>query len=1151
MVNNSSSIAPVEGGGDHGEKNGARRDGEADDRLTTQMLDKRPQQDPQNTAASISPVHEEPERFFIGSVVNVPNEHQTEQQSKSPSPFPAVYEEDAPPSGEQFTRGYSSASAGGEKARKLQLRIPDIDPLVKVVFRDRSVSTFRATLSKMSIFLLNDGAKTVDKSASKVVCMQSPEMDENTFLARMGGRKHLALADFVSVRPFFLGVYKFTVGVEKVRASVRQFFSGKGPDEEGVSAAGPEGPVRRSGRREEVAGGEGVLHNAGKEHTPLAHAHGNKLSEQSSDPIIAHINTTSRSPTDSEGTAQQQHSTPPDASDASAQRHGHRTESGLEDLREPLLSAPAGGATVLVDARDSLTPRGGGGSAVLLSTGGILHAVHPGMGLKKSSSSNLTDYLIRKRNVATEVSERRKLHKAGKIVVGFGGDSVSSSQGGYAGDSRGVGVGSEEMILADEYSEQGWQPQRARGGSSPVPAEARRGVNVDAPRGRRSPLSPVISEGDDPHARWSSGAAAASERTLAAREVLTPRSRHRHLRETSGREKNPSLFRSSPAGVVVVSPSRVSGGGDHDGETREQSGSPPRPPPSSSTAGVPKEKSLILRKADFDEEIITVAKRRTELSARDSGLFDPAPQQKSFPPPAEKTPQKKTVLSATASKNRWKESLYRPNIWGANIIVSCDVLNAFANGVSLKFMDLFLVEDYLFSPVLLLTTAFVTNVLAVIAAPMSKVAIDKTRQAGYPGKICVLGLWLLGLFFLSIICLPRSFGVPWPVITLAVCFRNALNGSAKGYMRAKLTNFLPTDKIANYMIWDSLNKAHQGGIAIFGAQLIVLGGYRACFWCTWVILLIRIVVFGYFTFQTEREKRREAAGALEAEEPATEATAGIIRREGAVLGGAGDRLASPVGEGRAGAGVFVAPKEAITSKTDYGPLVFGSAGEPARAPTTWLDELPPSPRGEEVHSGSSPPQRRERREEQILEDLRLDELEDDAPDFFDRRGSPEDGIHVDSDGEAYLSESDEEKSPVYAEEGLLASPYTHAKYEEDESRLLDADNFGLFPDWSIGRAGAKFRGAGAQVRHANRFGMKKEGEEMEGRRRGGKGREGGDSPSSEDVEIQRASSKQREMLEQAASNGRPPNPQDLEELRLHLGSPRSPRMERGSSPKLV
>ena len=97
------------------------------------------------------------------------------------------------------------------------------------------------------------------------------------------------------------------------------------------------------------------------------------------------------------------------------------------------------------------------------------------------------------------------------------------------------------------------------------------------------------------------------------------------------------------------------------------------------------------------------------------------------------------------------------------------------------------------------------------------------------------------------------------------------------------------------------------------------------------------------------------------------------------------------------------------------------------APTTWLDELPPAPRaepgargiGEHFQATATPPRGTPRggppREEQILEDLRKDELEEDAPDLFTRR-SGGDGIHVDSDGEAYLSESEEERCPVYGDE---------------------------------------------------------------------------------------------------------------------------------------
>ena len=39
--------------------------------------------------------------------------------------------------------------------------------------------------------------------------------------------------------------------------------------------------------------------------------------------------------------------------------------------------------------------------------------------------------------------------------------------------------------------------------------------------------------------------------------------------------------------------------------------------------------------------------------------------------------------------------------------------------------------------------------------------------------------------------------------------------------------------------WDALNKANQGGIAIFGAQVVAFAGYRGCFLGSFLLLLIR------------------------------------------------------------------------------------------------------------------------------------------------------------------------------------------------------------------------------------------------------------------------------------------------------------------------
>merc|ERR1719361_20359 len=80
----------------------------------------------------------------------------------------------------------------------------------------------------------------------------------------------------------------------------------------------------------------------------------------------------------------------------------------------------------------------------------------------------------------------------------------------------------------------------------------------------------------------------------------------------------------------------------------------------------------------------------------------------------------------------------------------------------------------------------------------------------------------------------------------------SLNSCTKAHNRAQLVNWLPRDKVATYMTWDSLNKANQGGVTIFGAQLVEAGGsygYRTCFLATFCILLVRICIYLAFTLR--------------------------------------------------------------------------------------------------------------------------------------------------------------------------------------------------------------------------------------------------------------------------------------------------------------
>eukprot|EP00925_Amoebophrya_sp_RCC4383_P012035 GSA25T00012332001.1 len=198
-------------------------------------------------------------------------------------------------------------------------------------------------------------------------------------------------------------------------------------------------------------------------------------------------------------------------------------------------------------------------------------------------------------------------------------------------------------------------------------------------------------------------------------------------------------------------------------------------------------------------------------------------------------------------------SSYKPNLHGANVILSCDLLNAVATGCSSKIIPLFLVQEYNFGPLGVLSIAFCSNVCAVFVAPYAKNVISWTRNYGYPGKVGVLLVWLFGMFFVFILCLPEPL-LSWEVVALAVTLRNAVNGAAKGYLRAKLVGFLPYDKVSRYMSWDSLNKASQGGLTIFGTQLVYYGSYRLCFTLTFLILVLRWLLFLRFILHEHRER---------------------------------------------------------------------------------------------------------------------------------------------------------------------------------------------------------------------------------------------------------------------------------------------------------
>lgn len=187
-----------------------------------------------------------------------------------------------------------------------------------------------------------------------------------------------------------------------------------------------------------------------------------------------------------------------------------------------------------------------------------------------------------------------------------------------------------------------------------------------------------------------------------------------------------------------------------------------------------------------------------------------------------------------------------PNMLGANVIVVCDVLNALGAGFSLKFIDLFLKVDYGVSPAGVFLVGFLQNIMGAWLTPVAKKLLARLKQEGYRAKLGVAFLWSLALLFLGLICVP---GMPLWIVIPSIVLMQSLNSCTRAFNRAQLINFLPRDKIATYMTWDALNKANQGGIAIFGAQVVAAAGYRGCFLGTFTILFIRMLIYLVFTLR--------------------------------------------------------------------------------------------------------------------------------------------------------------------------------------------------------------------------------------------------------------------------------------------------------------
>lgn len=218
------------------------------------------------------------------------------------------------------------------------------------------------------------------------------------------------------------------------------------------------------------------------------------------------------------------------------------------------------------------------------------------------------------------------------------------------------------------------------------------------------------------------------------------------------------------------------------------------------------------------------------------------------------SPSSRAQDGAENRKAKLKEKkVFEPNITKANMLVCCDVLNAVGSGMSLKFIDLFLIEECLFSPAGVLMVAIIQNIFSATLTPFAKQTMNWVRDHGFKSAFGVVVIWAFGCFFMALICIPW---VPTPVVVVSIVMMNSLFSCTKAYNRARLINALPHHRVANYMVWDSLNKANQGGVALFGAQLIAYGGYRICFLATFLIFCLRWLIYtGYSLKKGVRRKK--------------------------------------------------------------------------------------------------------------------------------------------------------------------------------------------------------------------------------------------------------------------------------------------------------
>jgi len=232
--------------------------------------------------------------------------------------------------------------------------------------------------------------------------------------------------------------------------------------------------------------------------------------------------------------------------------------------------------------------------------------------------------------------------------------------------------------------------------------------------------------------------------------------------------------------------------------------------------------------------------RKPQAADLKESLLDPNTGSEDLP---EKGKTATDVLTQTPTAS---EKIRPPNLFGAKVIVVCDVLNALGAGFSLKFIDLFLKVDYGVSPAGVFGVAFLQNIMGALLTPVAKKLLVRLKSEGYRAKLGVVFLWALALLFLGTICIP---GMPLFVVIPCIVLMQSLNSCTRAFNRAQLINFLPREEIANYMTWDALNKANQGGIAFVGGHVVVAFGYRGCFFVTFLILFVRMLIYLAFTLR--------------------------------------------------------------------------------------------------------------------------------------------------------------------------------------------------------------------------------------------------------------------------------------------------------------